>query len=247
MIALSQSLAAALAAALLALTFVFGREIHPLKSIVRDRRTLVSFGSGIAAAYLFVGIMPELAEGMANLERLGALHGQGGILVYVMALVGFVIFYGLDHATRPPVKQDGLKDVGISEKRILGYGAYVSLLTYVMAVEAGESAQATLWYAIAMSWHFLTIDHSLSESRGEKYDRRGRFLLAFCVVLGWAAAQVFVLSANITILALGFMSGALTVNSVIMELSERHDGRFVAFALGSFLYAALLLGVGMLS
>lgn len=237
-------LPAILATALMAMAFAFGGRIHPLQSLVQDRRSLVSFGAGVAAAYLFIGMMPELAEGMVKLDE--AAGDGAGILVFVAALLGFLVFYGLDHSTRivPAAGEDAATH---SEARVYGNGLYIWLLTYVMVLEADGAAIATLWYALAMSFHFLAIDHSLREKRGEVYDRQGRYLLAFCTVLGWIAAQVVELSDVTTALALGFVSGALTVNSAIMELSEGVGGRFLPFALGCLFFAAVLLGVGTLS
>lgn len=235
------SLVPMLATGLMAMTLAMGGKFHPLQSVVRDRRVIVSFGAGIAAAYLFLGMMPELAEGMAKLDSMDTGHDQVGLLVYVSALLGFVIFYGLDHSTRPIAGAQERAEP--TEGRVYGYGLYVWLMTYVMVLEAGESAEATLLYAFAMCFHFLTIDHSLSEKRGVLYERRGRFLLAFCTVMGWSLAQVAELSTFMTTLALGFVSGALTVNSAILELSEGLDGRFFPFALGSLFYGALLVGV----
>ena len=235
-------LAGALASAMMALTFLLGDKIHPLESVVRDRRALLSFGAGVAAAYLFVGMMPELSDAVRYLESTEGTLKDQGIIVYLMALLGFVIFYGFDHWTGMAV---GDSAHGASGERVFGYGLYVWLMSYVMVVEAGDSVLATLWYAFAISCHFLLIDHSLSEKRKTPYDKRGRFLLASCVVLGWLSAQVVELSAFSTALALAFVSGALTVNSVIMELSEGTRGQFIPFALGSAVYAALLLGAGM--
>jgi hypothetical protein len=238
-----------LAAAVMALTFLLGSMIHPLQSVVRDRRVLVSFGAGVAAAYLFVGMMPELAQAMTELDRAEAEAGAGprGIMVFVMALFGFLIFYGLDHTTTILARPEGDIPETATEGRVYGYGLYVWLITYVMVLEADGSAQATLWYAIAMSLHFLTIDHTLIAQRGRLYDRRGRYLLAACVVLGWATAQVFELSPVMIALALGFVAGALTVNSAIMELSEGANGHFPFFLLGSSLFTAVLLWVEKLS
>lgn len=227
------------------MTFVLGDKFHPLQSVLRDRRAIVSFGAGIAAAYLFLGMMPELAEGMTKLDTMDEGGDRLGLLVYLSALLGFVIFYGLDHSTRPTA--GGQEGVEPTEGRVYGYGLYVWLMTYVMVLEAGASAEATMWYAFAMCFHFLTIDHSLREKRGVLYERRGRLLLAFCTILGWALAQVAELSTLMITLSLGFVSGAFTVNSFMTELSEGPGGRFLPFALGSLFYAALLLGVSTIS
>ena len=42
------------AALLFAVIFLAGGHIHPLRALVRDRRTIISFGAGMSAAYVFV-------------------------------------------------------------------------------------------------------------------------------------------------------------------------------------------------
>jgi hypothetical protein len=42
-------------------------------------------------------------------------------------------------------------------------------------------------------------------------------------------------------LLLAFVSGAVIMNSLIMELPEGKDGRFLPFVAGGILYALLLL------
>jgi hypothetical protein len=243
----ASGIAGALAAMVMALTFVFGGAIHPFRWLARDRRSLMSFGAGVAAAYLFVAMMPELAEAMVTLNEANGSRGNAGLLVYVMALLGFVVFYGLNHWTRTGPAARAAEGPEASEGRVYGHGLYVWIMSYVMVAEASGSIAATLWYAVAISFHFLTIDHSLSEKRGRLYERRGRYLLAGCVALGWLCAQILDLSPTTTSLALGFVSGALTVNSALMELSEGTQGRFAPFGLGCVRYAALFLGVGLLT
>ena len=51
------------AALLFAVIFLAGGHIHPLRALVRDRRTIISFGAGMSAAYVFVHVIPEL-QGM---------------------------------------------------------------------------------------------------------------------------------------------------------------------------------------
>jgi drug/metabolite transporter (DMT)-like permease len=59
-----------------------------------------SFAGGIAVAYVFLHLLPELAEGN---ERVGELlDEQGprspllGLEIFLVALVGFTVFYGLE-------------------------------------------------------------------------------------------------------------------------------------------------------
>ena len=60
------------AAALFALMFLVGGRIHPIKSLAHDRRTVISFGAGMTAAYVFVHLLPEgeLERKLASGRRL---------------------------------------------------------------------------------------------------------------------------------------------------------------------------------
>ena len=46
----------------LALVFLFGGRVRPLRPLFRDDRSLISFGSGMSMAYVFVHLMPELSS-----------------------------------------------------------------------------------------------------------------------------------------------------------------------------------------
>ena len=243
------ALASAASAILFAATFLFGHSVHPLQSIVRDRRTIVSFGAGVSTAYLFVRMMPELAEAQEILGQEGSKVTNSGMIAYLFALIGFLLVYGLDHFRRN-------RAVGINEKsagtrsnsqaissRNLGMMLYVFLLTYVLVQDTDASASATLQYAIAISFHFLAMDHSLRDEFGDEYDKRVRFVFAAMCLLGWLAAQLIDLPAPATALLLAFVSGGVIVNSAIMELPTDRDGRFLPFALGSLLFGLVLMAV----
>ena len=45
-------------ALLFAAVFVIGGRVHPLRSVIPDRRSMVSFSGGMAAAYVFMHLMP---------------------------------------------------------------------------------------------------------------------------------------------------------------------------------------------
>jgi hypothetical protein len=210
-------LASGASAALFALTFLFGGHAHPLQSIIRDRRTLISFGAGISTGYLFVRMMPELAEAEETLSAFGAWTGM------------------LGDGRGKPEKKAG--------HRAFGIGIYVLLLTYVLVREPGTSVLGTLQYAVAIAFHFLAVDHSLQDEMGASYDHRGRFVLAGLCLLGWGLAWLVKVPDAAVALLLAFVSGAVIMNSAVMELPEERDGRFLPFAVGSVGFGLVLMSV----
>ncbi len=62
------------AAALLAITFIFGGGFHPLRAMMHDRRSMISFGAGMSSAYVFVHVLPELSEARRTLTEASTLR-----------------------------------------------------------------------------------------------------------------------------------------------------------------------------
>jgi hypothetical protein len=66
--------------------------------------------------------------------------------------------------------------------------------------------------------------------------RTGRFVLAGACVLNWGAGLVLAVPPFVSALLLAFVSGAVIVNSAIMELPSEKDGRFWPFVMGGLSY-----------
>jgi hypothetical protein len=241
-------LATATAAALFALTFLFGRHVHPMQRLVKDRRSIISFGAGVSTAYLFMRMMPELSDARRTVAE-GGLVGTGdGMIVYLAALTGFLLVYGLDHfrtmAGQPGAGLAGEgRDAQETGSRPYGMALYVPLLTYVLVREPAGSPVDTLEYALAISLHFLAVDHSLRDEMGEAYDRGGRFVLAAGCILGWALARMVDMADTVTALLLAFVSGGVIVNSALMELPSERNGRYLPFVAGSLIFGSVLMAV----
>jgi hypothetical protein len=90
----------------------------------------------------------------------------------------------------------------------------------------------------------LTVDHSLRNEHGAAYDRYGRFVLAVMSVLGWVSGLLFALPGFLVAILVAFISGAIIINSSLMELPSEKDGRFIPFAIGGVVYGLILLPLG---
>jgi hypothetical protein len=245
-----------IAALLFSLTFLFGGQIHPLKAITRDRRSLVSFSAGMSAAYVFVHLMPEMhgARG-AFAESLSGHLPLKGMAVYFVALVGFLVVYGLEHLRAQLRGGEGKGELvgeraeadesGLAYRlHVGGFAAYVALVGYLLVRNLEETPVSTALFAVAMVFHFLTIDHALREEHGAAYEGRGRWLLAGMSLLGWGTGALFALPVYVLALLVAFLSGAIIMNSAVMELPDHKDGRFLPFMLGGLIYGLILVPLG---
>lgn len=118
---------------------------------------------------------------------------------------------------------------------------YVWLVSYLMIRGLEESTISITLYAIAMGLHFCSIDHQLYREYTEIYSRIGRYLLAIAALLGWFIGFMFDLPKPLIITLLGFISGGIIVNTLIAELPQDQEEKFLPFLLGGIGYSLLLL------
>ena len=233
------------AAVLLTLAFLVGHRVHLLRSLGCDPRTVTSFGAGIAVAYVFVQVMPELHSARRSFNSAAAAKLPfDGMVVYFVALVGFLVFYGIDHLHRSVRRDDPASEAAAFWLHIGSFAAYVWLVSGQLVEYPREAHTSIALFAVAMAMHFVGVDRLLREGHGTRYDRVGRFVLASATASGWVAGLLLPLPAGLLALSVAFVSGAVILNSSIMELPSESDGRFVPFLCGGLIYGLLLLPLG---
>ena len=233
----------------LALVYALGDRFHTGGHATggRWRRRWVSAASGAAVAYVFVDILPELgARHRAFVEAAGEDVLFAEQRIYVVALLGFVVFYGLDHmvlTSRARGRADAGTGVGDRVYRLHagGFAAYSWLIGYLLVPRAAVGRLALLLYCVAMAFHFLVVDRSLREEHGPAYERGGRWLLAGCVLAGWLVGATTRMSEPVLARLFAFLAGGVVITSAQAELPREREGRFWPFCLGAAGYALLLL------
>jgi hypothetical protein len=239
-------LESAAAALLFALAFLVGNRIHPLRTLFPDRRDIISFSAGMAAAYVFVRVMPELAGvRVALVESASVTLRYEGMAIYFVALAGFLLFYALEHLSSPiRAASEPENNESAFRLHVGGFSAYVLLMAYLLVNNLEESATVPVWYTLAVFVHFLAIDHHLQREHGKSYEGRGRYMLAGMCLFGWALGLLVAVPRGITALLLAFLSGGIIMNSLVMELPKDKGGRFVPFMAGGIVYGAMLVPAG---
>jgi hypothetical protein len=228
-----------------AMIFIFGWRLHR----ARTPRTVLSLGAGATASYVFVRMLPELDEAKTAFVAESAGRGLPApeLRVYTAALLGFIVFYGLEHLVawaRERPEAEGSSRSWSNPVFLLhvgGFAVYAWLVTYLMVHGISDTALPVALYAIAMGLHFIGVDHSLQREHGAAYMRVGRFVLAAAALAGWSVAMVTEISRAPIITSLAVISGGVVMNSMVMELPTEKDGRFWPFVAGAAAYTALLL------
>jgi hypothetical protein len=198
------------------------------------RPTWLSAAGGMSIAYVFIHLLPDLAETQerwleARPERaLGWLESQ----IYIAALLGVVLALVLDRVTRRGRRRRfwvHLSAFAIYNALIGGFALRVhGVATLVLAV-------------LAFGAHFVINDHSLSVQYGRAYERAGRWVLAAALVVGWIVATLWSPPVAIVAAMLGLLSGGIIVNAIKEELPEQRAGSLAPWVAGALVYALLLL------
>ncbi|MGD9618146.1 MAG: hypothetical protein AB7O13_25460 [Alphaproteobacteria bacterium] len=239
----------AIFAAALAAIHIFAARLRFLDVVPRSR--YLSFAGGIAVAYVFLHILPELsAHQRIFAESLDLGDKAAETWVYLLTLVGLAVFYGLERFVkearthrREPAHGEIPTD-GVFWLHIGSFALYAALIGYLLLHREETGLWSLFFYVVAMGLHFLTNDFGLRQDHRERYDKRGRWLLAGATPLGWAVGALTTLPAPATGFLFAFLAGGVVLNVLKEELPEERQSRFLPFVLGAGGYAALLIVAG---
>ncbi|MFC6904293.1 hypothetical protein [Halalkalicoccus tibetensis] len=206
------------------------------------RRRWLSASGGVSVAYVFVHMLPELNEHQRAIEDVGLFAGFLDRHVYLVALVGFGTFYGLERLAQRSRTDDGA-DESVFRVHVASFGLYNCLVGYLLVHRIGAGAESLAAFTVAMALHFLGNDYGLRVHHAERYHRTGRWLLAGGVLAGWLLGTLVTFAEITLAVPVAFLGGGIVLNAIKEELPAERESRFWAFALGAGGYAALLLAI----
>ncbi|MBO0349382.1 hypothetical protein J0895_09740 [Phormidium pseudopriestleyi FRX01] len=232
----------------LALIHICAGNLRVLETIPRSR--WLSVAGGVSVAYVFIHIFPELSAGQiaieeANLPVLDYLEHH----VYLMSLLGFSLFYGLERLakkSRENQRKTGRGDITsewVFWIHISSFAVYNVLIGYLLLHREEPGLWSLVLFFIAMALHFIVNDFGLREHHKHSYQRRGRWVLAAAAIAGWMIGSATEISEAAIAVLFAFLAGGVILNILKEELPEERESRFWAFAAGATVYAALLLAL----
>jgi hypothetical protein len=205
--------------------------VHVTSPWVRRRvhgrwEQLAPLSSGALASYIFLHMIPSIAEAEVEL----------GMGVAAVLLAGFALYYGLEgYLDEHPGHLFWVKVA-------VGW-FYTFLIVYSLPSAFERSTPAALVGFLALALHLLQSDNHLAAEHPEPFDRSGRWVLAtaplVAVVLDVVVGPP---DSEATAFMAAFVSGMLLLGLFRDELGNRlGQRRFGLFLVGVAIYGSLVL------
>jgi uncharacterized membrane protein YidH (DUF202 family) len=216
-------------------------------------RALGSFAGGLAIAYVFLHLLPELAAGneavgeaLSDVVQPTPLFELG---IFLVALAGFTAFYGLERLARHGRRgAAGEPPARVYWLHLVAFAVYNMVITYTMTLRVQTGLLFAALFTVAMGLHFVLTDRGLEEHYPQRFARNGRVVLAGALLAGWGLSAVAApVSTLVVALLTALLSGSILLNVFKEELPSDRGASFGWFLVGLALYAGLLAGVTALA
>lgn len=232
----------------LALIHSFAAKLNIDKFIPEHR--WLSFAGGVSIGYVFLEIFPELSHAQAELEHstfplMAYLENH----VYIIALLGLLLFYGLDilalnsRKWNRKMNDSDSTDTTVFWIHISAFAVLNIIFGYLLQDLSEHTLLRCILFFIAVALHFFVIDRGLREHHKISYDKQGRWLLTAAIMVGAIAGQSIHFSEVALSLVWSFLAGSIILNILKRELPDEQQSCFISFLGGTALYTALILSI----
>ncbi len=207
-----------------------------------DRSTWQSLAGGVATAYIFVHLLPELnAHHDAVEEHFAAAETRW---LYALVLLGTCFYYGLEvflaHSRGRLERHLGFWT------HTAGFSLYYALIGFFLLRREDTSIVGELIYFTVLGLHMLALDAEFRRRNQVLYDRYGRWMMAASVVAGWLIGLLDIVPDPIPGMAFALLAGGMILNVLKQELPAGSEGKYVPFVVGAGICTALLIAAGYL-
>lgn len=203
---------------------------------------LASLGGGVAVAYVFVQLLPELAAGGDTLSDTAINDYAPTPLVeaglFLVALVGAILFYSIDVIS---TERSTLR-VDLYWVHLSAFGAISAIYAYTMPFLLTTGVGYALLFTVAIGAHVLLGDRTLARAHPLLFRHEDRWVGIVGVVLGFSAALVLPPASDLVLAsATAVLGGGLLITTFREELPQASKARLVWFLVGALVMTALLI------
>ncbi|MCH9737855.1 MAG: hypothetical protein K0U42_03740 [Actinomycetia bacterium] len=227
------------------LTHIFAPRIldsRLLNKTTSRQDAVASFAGGVGVAYVFVHMLPELADGELAFTQVDIpifvpdLFVQSSL--FFVALIGLVAFYFLD--AKAESQPDG------SQKLYRIHLGMVSVLSFIFAYTTYDRIEIgvdfAILFAIVMSLHFILTDRGMARAHPNHFRREDRWVLTLALALGLVVSFIAPPPNELWVaIPTAFLGGAVLMGIFREELPNVSVARLGWFTTAVALFSALLL------
>ncbi len=223
-------------AAILAMVHIVSGRFTALHGTPRSR--WLSFGGGLAVAYVFVHLLPEVNELQNKTEeRYGSGHWYWRHHLYLVGVAGLALFYAIEVAakrTRQPRSDGEDRSALVVFWPHMGLlFLYTGFIGYFLVHRASDTFTKLLIFTIILALHLAGTDRALREDYKSLYQQIGRWVLAGGVLAGWIFGRFSTLQELPYGIILAVLAGGVTLNAIKEELPQEQKTRLWPFLVGS--------------
>lgn len=218
--------------------------VHPLSAVVSHRHVrqrLISSCAGVALAYVFLHLLPELGQMQQELlEHLGEDRPNVWFRehLYVLALIGLLGFQLVDTFSR---RRESTETPTLADRGEIGFfSLYAALIGYLI-MENAELDRPILLITVALGAHFFGTDLDLAERYRRLFVTRSCYVLAAATIVGMIVAMVSQVNDAGIMIGYAVLAGGLLINTLRTELPEPAKVRNLYVLFGAAGYSALML------
>ena len=189
---------------------------------LKTQRTLSSIGGGVAIAYVFIHIMPELATGGRELSK--EIYMQEFIAspliescLFFTSLIGLVVFFSLDI-----IASSGKASTKANFKlHVLAFALINYLYAYTLPSLVTTGWDYAFLFTIVLAAHIILSDRTLARSHPNLFRQKVRLVFSTSIVLGLTHAYLFHPISDLALaIATAFLGGGVLMTVFREEIPE---------------------------
>ena len=210
-----------------------------------DPSRITSFAGGVAVGYVFLHMLPEMVESHDKihelLSRSTVMSQFRDLLVFVVALVGFDIFYMVERFASSVDASSEVLHKRSYNLHLVMYFIYNFLITYTMILRVESGITYAVLFTLAMGIHFTLTDSHMKRYFPDLFNVKSHILLLIGLAFGCIVALIeYPINVYITAMLTAFLSGAVLYNSFSEEIPMDRKASTPFFILGSIVMGTLL-------
>jgi hypothetical protein len=226
-----------LAILLFALVHLFANKARYLGDTLQRR--LLSLGSGVAIAYVFIDLLPKIGKNEPLItETIHKFFPFFERHAYVMALLGFLLFYVVDRSNKL------LGRHAYFYLSLSSYALFNMLIGYAVVDVDNPEVKPLFLFTLAIGLHYFANDYSLTMNFGKQYNHFAKWVLIVSLLVGWVIGFCTEISASAVALISAFIGGGVIMNIMRHELPSERKNSLTTFLTAAGFYTAILLMIG---
>ena len=212
------------------------------KLMEEPRKPLLSFAGGVSVGYITLHILPEFQDAQTEFNHVLHIPEHfADYSLYLIATVGFLTFYSINHLVKRSEQKNSLPTFPIFITHMTAFVIYNSFIGYYLIQGLELELKSLLIFTAVFLLHLMVNDVGLRQDHEKRYDPWGTLILSFSLFAGWLIGYVTTLPTFIFGIWFSWLAGGIFLNTIKEELPDERKSRLIPFLLGAIVSSALLI------